>query len=550
MFPDTPLTTDELIAAIAERTVAPVIVLDALDEATAPVQVMDELLFRLAQTSRPDGQSLCRLLVGMRPWPEFDLLQALASQTMRVDLDSVEPDRLRGELTQYVSRYLELSAAPASVTSAAGRATFARELAATLAATHAEAQHRSPAQRWGAFLVAALYTHAIATSSPVQLGDVRTAAVLGAAVPTRLPDVLELDLAERTASPWRRPVLAALAYGRGAGIPRSLLRLAADALSPNVGEPTELDVATVLEEMFFYLRTTTDTDATQLYRLFHQGLTDHLRNQPTPPNTPPPPDLASGLLDRLLAVTAVDGVRRWDVAEPYLLRHAIQHAADASRVDELITDPPFLVHADPTTLGVSLDPTSTEAAALAATVYRTSAGRHADVDPAARRQILAIDAARHQAHQLVRNLTDPPDQPPLTWRPVWATGSQISSALRATMIGHTAFVHAVACTYLGDRPIAVTTSADHTARVWDLSAYRQIGDPLTGHTDEVTAVACTHLNGRPVAVTTSRDSTVRIWDLHTNRQLGDPLTGHTKECFCSCLHAARWPPSRDHRRYR
>ncbi|MGH3884658.1 MAG: hypothetical protein ACRDRC_14830, partial [Pseudonocardiaceae bacterium] len=90
--------------------------------------------------------------------------------------------------------------------------------------------------------------------------------------------------------------------------------------------------------------------------------------------------------------------------------------------------------------------------------------------------------------------------------------------------GHTDLVTAVACTYLDDRPIAVTSSRDHTMRIWDLATGTPIG-LLTGHTGPVTAVACVQLDGCPIAVTGSWDHTVRIWDLTSGIPLG-LLTGH------------------------
>ncbi|MGH3812917.1 MAG: hypothetical protein ACRDUV_10730, partial [Pseudonocardiaceae bacterium] len=91
--------------------------------------------------------------------------------------------------------------------------------------------------------------------------------------------------------------------------------------------------------------------------------------------------------------------------------------------------------------------------------------------------------------------------------------------------GHTDLVTALACAYLDDRPIAVTSSRDHTVRIWDLATGTPIG-LLTGHTGPVTAVASAQLDNHPIAVTGSWDHTVRIWDLTSGIPLG-LLTGHT-----------------------
>jgi WD40 repeat protein len=151
--------------------------------------------------------------------------------------------------------------------------------------------------------------------------------------------------------------------------------------------------------------------------------------------------------------------------------------------------------------------------------------------------VLAVDAARYGAATLLDRLTSPRESSRSRWRPRWATGSQVSTALRTTLTGHTSGVAAVACTQLDGHPIAVTTGRDATVRIWDLTTATPIGDPLTGHTSTVDAVACTQLDGHPIAVTTGDDETVRIWDLTAGIPIGDPLTGHTSGVVAvACTH--------------
>ncbi|MGP4115378.1 WD40 repeat domain-containing protein, partial [Streptomyces sp. 4N509B] len=83
-----------------------------------------------------------------------------------------------------------------------------------------------------------------------------------------------------------------------------------------------------------------------------------------------------------------------------------------------------------------------------------------------------------------------------------------------TYTGHTNVVRAVAIAELNGRPHALTTSSDHTVRVWDLTTGTTT-HTYTGHTNWVRAVAIAELNGRPHALTTSSDHTVRVWDLTT-----------------------------------
>ena len=87
--------------------------------------------------------------------------------------------------------------------------------------------------------------------------------------------------------------------------------------------------------------------------------------------------------------------------------------------------------------------------------------------------------------------------------------------------GHTSRVTAVAVTPDGRH--AVSSSADHTLRVWDL-ATGQTKTTLQGHTSRVSAVAVTP-DGRH-AVSGSWDNTLRVWDLATG-ETKTTLQGHT-----------------------
>ena len=88
------------------------------------------------------------------------------------------------------------------------------------------------------------------------------------------------------------------------------------------------------------------------------------------------------------------------------------------------------------------------------------------------------------------------------------------------MEGHTAAVTDLAVANEGS--VLVTSSADHTARVWTLDK-GQCQAVLQGHTAAVNAVAVDG-QGR-FAVTASADATGRVWDLHSG-QCAHVLRGH------------------------
>jgi WD40 repeat protein len=503
-------TPPRLIEALGKRTRSPAIVLDALDEALDPTALMTVLLIPLAQTRRPGGGPLCRLLVGMRPWEEFAPLRELAEPGAGVvDLDRVRPAELRDDLRDYIrARLGDLPGYPGTRVADAAAA----RLVPGTADRHS----------WGEFLVAAVFCRYLASVPPP--ADAAAAERLGETVPQSLPAVLELDLAAQAGGPAVRAVLAAFAFAKGDGLPAELAASVALAFG-GVGA-TEALLATGR----FYLRTAVDRDGVTLYRLFHQGLADYLRRHPRRParwdeDAAAPSvvrDYAGVVFDRLTRAytSAPAGSSPWQLAPPYLLRHAIQHAAEADRVDDLLLDADFLVHAEPATLGPELRNAGSGDAQLVAAVYRTSASVHRQATPPDRRWLLAIDALRYQADTLAARIA------PMAagrWQPWWATGSKLSKALRDTLTGHAGPVNAVACATIKGRDVAVTAGRDGTVRIWDLASAEQVGHSLTGHRGSVDRIVVPPGAGRPLAVSGGRDGTVRVWDLAHGEQDGPPL---------------------------
>ena len=88
--------------------------------------------------------------------------------------------------------------------------------------------------------------------------------------------MLELDLASRADDDSARPLLTALAHAKGDGLPLTLLSALIPVFVATGQTVTPDTVTAALAANRFYLRSTADTDGTTLYRLFHQGLTDHL----------------------------------------------------------------------------------------------------------------------------------------------------------------------------------------------------------------------------------------------------------------------------------
>ncbi|MFC4072780.1 hypothetical protein [Actinoplanes subglobosus] len=396
-------TVPGFLTAVAALEKPPFVVVDALDEAHRYEQVLEHLLLPMAREERPDGEPLCRLLVGMRPWPVFDELRRLAEESGGLlDLDRVDRDRLLVDLENYVVSLLRHHRPYDHRDFAAARGAFAAHLADALVS----ATRDGGSTHWGEFLVAGLYTYHVATAlEPVR--DFQAAAALGESAPRTLPDLLELDLRQRT-NPWLRSVLTVIAYAHGEGMPAELIQDAAAAFRPDgitaVDGPQRNLIAEALNTVRFYLRATTDVDGTTLYRLFHQGLADYLRRGGDDPAV-----LAAALLAPL---ESMDGSgRRWDLAEPYLRRHAAAHCAEAGRSDLLDDDVEFLVHAGTAEGATWIDAAEHRRLREAAGPSTTSL-----------RYALAVHASEQGDRAAARRLANPPGDGRLRWRPEWVVG--------------------------------------------------------------------------------------------------------------------------------
>jgi WD40 repeat protein len=214
---------------------------------------------------------------------------------------------------------------------------------------------------------------------------------------------------------------------------------------------------------------------------------------------------ARQVLQRLLSTLARTGSAvRWDLATPYLLRHAVEHAARAGRdsLTGLLADDEYLVNADPASITAALPPfrdVFPHHVKEILDVYCASVGWHQWVDARARRQILALDAVRLGHRELAARMRRTPGGRPLPWQCAWSTAANVSAASGATMTGHAGRVIAMAVADFGDGPVAVTGSDDRTARIWDLDAARTRHVLL--HSQPVTAIAAGSIGGNPYLLT-------------------------------------------------
>lgn len=487
-------STDQLVAALRTKAEPPFLIMDAVDEAEHPSDLVSALLLPLASTQRAGMKPLCRMLIATRREEGLrHLLEAADALGGLINLDDVPVDRLRRDLVNFVSHVLRPMDSGASAwCSLSAAESLGRAMADTLL---------SGTREWGEFLVAGLYLRLL-QDQKIPPSTNTEAEALGKDVPRTLGAILDLHL-EFLAQPGLRELLAALAWAEGSGMPEKLLSHVA-GIRPGMRHEGPSDCSELLQAARFYIRRNVDRDGTPLYRLFHQGLADELRDRPVLN--------AATVWERLLATvrTGRTGNGRWATAELYLLRHAARHGALASKLGELLEDAEFLVFADPAPLADELY--HSEPHHLGA-VYLTSYGTHHDWTPDQRRDVLAIDAARHQQWHLAAELSR--ETP---WSIRWTAGRALHPGLLATLTGHKGAVSDLTTLMIRGRPHALTAGRDGTARLWDLDSV-ETTHVLSDHDSPVNCAVAGDVDDMFIAVTGCDDGVLRGWDLTTGRCL-------------------------------
>lgn len=319
-----------------------------------------------------------------------------------------------------------------------------------------------------------------------------------------------------------RHLLTALAFARGNGLSRDRVWLAITKAVHPAHTHTLAEMETVFQGAAHYLiERTNERGAEPSYRLFHDALDEHLREQ-CRVRSP-----HSAILAALVSsVPMRDHDRDWAAADRYILAHIADHAVQAEQLDELLDDAGFLVHGEPGRLLAALPHATTTRGQLVAAVYRTSNHRHRHVPTWARTRILALDAARLGASDLHQQLDAAQGRLVMPvgqadWRLRIATGMDASTNTVAVLGGHTGGVVAMATANLAGRPIVAAGATDGTVLVWDLIEQRRIAEiePAGG---ELRVMTVAELDGRPTLLTWCKrdyNSIARLWDLTEQEEI-------------------------------
>ncbi|MFF2578438.1 caspase family protein [Streptomyces goshikiensis] len=485
-----------------------VVVVDAVDEAGSdtaadagghgePRRITRELLRPMSEIPG------VRLLVGAR----HELVGPLGRTFTVMDLDQHGYRATQEDLSGYVARMLLASDEPEIPTPYRSQADRARTVADAVAAKAA-----------GVYLYARTTARTLRSDgSTVDTNRQGWAEDL----PSEVGEAFDDYLARFGPDEARvRRMLLALAFSEGKGLPRGHVWTTLSSVISGVS-CTEADITWALDVAEAYVAEVIDDDQRSAYRLYHKALAEHLRATADRSAEEVQRSIVRAL--RSLVSKPVDGPPDWFGAVGYIRHHLATHAAAGGVLTDLIEDPGFLLASDPRALLTAFSAIEGDTARRIRSAYEQVAHRLALDRPLGDRAAdLQLSARRCEADPLADRIEDLALERP--WAAKWAWWS--TSGVHRLLAGHTRNVSCVAVGALDGRPISVTGSIDGTARVWDLTAQQQIGDPLPVGV-AVSAVAIGDLSDYTIALTGGEDGTVRVWDLSAGQEYGAPLRGHT-----------------------
>ena len=331
----------------------------------------------------------------------------------------------------------------------------------------------------------------------------------------------EDETARRRWEQVRLPLLGVLGAARA---PLTVAELARFAAVPS----PEAARAFVEESARAFLSSRDDgpSDAPH-YALRHQSLRDLFTGR-----IPPRPDLkdlarmltaqvqaAHRQITNALIPPGEPGQRDWQVAGPYGRRHLAAHAAASGYLDDLASDPGFLLSVDRGAVLAQRANLHTRGGRRALAAFDLGLHDWEAATLAARLDRLTANAARVQAHALSAACRDAGSEWPVHWA-AW-TGQE-----HRRLAGHDGPVNAVAVGRAGDRDIIVSGSGDGTVRIWDAVTGDLTAAPLADHEGLVYTVAVGRAGDRDVIVSGSDGGMVRVWDAVSGNSAGVSVAGH------------------------
>jgi WD40 repeat protein len=207
-------------------------------------------------------------------------------------------------------------------------------------------------------------------------------------------------------------------------------------------------------------------------------------------------------------------------ATPRAMREAIRRASPGEDYDKLICDAKFLSSAPPAAVLGSLGRAESELARRIAQAYRASFGHHENVSIQERRQILAVETARHGAVSFAKELESLFLQDKISFELKWCSGSRVTNALQQVFAGHFISASAISAITIDNEAVAIIGDREGKVRIWNIRNADLIGTlPEPASHRNVNDLASIHGDGKPIAVVVSESGTVTFWNLQTRKRL-------------------------------
>ncbi|MER5934696.1 caspase family protein [Streptomyces sp. NPDC002054] len=483
-------SADALLTALAGRERPFRIVIDSLDEA-GPGGDKAEARRIAWELLRPLGAVDCvRLVIGSRR----EMLPHIGDRIPAVDLDqsSFAEDTSTAE---YVAKVLADPAGPYGRTPGTARR-IAEEVA----------------RRSGrCFLVARM------TATALLRGPLVDTTVPGWAeqLPSDVGGAFEayLQRLPRERHTAAMALLSAAAFGEGNGLPRRIWVRVAAELS---GIPlAETDIDLLLEGDGSYL-SHAEVDRTKYFRLYHQELTDHIRDRTLAYRDLR--DVHECFVRTLLSmVPGREAGRDWARAPEYVRAHLATHAAAVGLLDDLIEDAAFVLAADPSSLLPAVRHASRRP--LLSMAVERAAYLFGDAEPGTdRASLLAFvartygeyalaEAAEEMATSVVRMRVQ---RRQLTPHRVVGRHAGDAYATRSIRMGWRIEDTVLAG---GDRVVLALPPQASQVHLWMIDSPSLSG--VLPHPERVTGLALVTGDAQAdSAVTLDQAGTLRVWDLH------------------------------------
>lgn len=478
-----PQAADELPSALrdhlAGRNARFNLIVDALDEAAGPEQARLLLTAVLLPLARACAVVGVQVAVGTRRGDDLgSLLELFGAEPERDVIDLDEPAYFaESDLVEYARVTLQLVGGERAVNPYA-QSSVAMPIARRIAAL-ARAN----------FLVAGLLARTLAGRGEVALdpAQVQFTGGVGAAMDTYV------DTLPPAGPASARIALTVLAYAETPGLPLSLWRAGVRALGAEVADE-ELAAFARTSAANFLVETSGagETD----YRLFHQALNDELRAGREDPRRD-----ESHLVDAWIGVGAATG---WTTAPAYLLTNLAGHAARTGRLDRLLCDDGYLLHA-------RLDRVA-RVAGHARGVLARARTQLLQLAPAA---IGAAPAERAAVFSVADTLDrigcdiDVDAAGEVPYRARWA--HTLPRQERTLLEGHAEAVYDVCPVTVDGRVLLASGADDGTVRLWDPRTNQSERD-WQCHDDGVRGICSVRAGGAALLATASLDGTIRLWD--------------------------------------